>query len=476
MTPQQLEQLLIAGENTCLEFKRCGGNPGADIFETFCAFLNRDGGDLLLGIADNAEVLGVPEQAADSIVRNLIKTMNDRNQLDPPFYVLPQILSFHGKKIIHLRVPRSSDVHRFKGICYDRVHEADVKVSATSQLALMYLRKQNVYTEQKIYPFVTLQELKPELFTLTRRLASVRNPEHPWLELSDQELLKSAGLYRRDYATGQEGICAAGILLLGRDDVIHDVFPTYKTDALIRITNIDRYDDRLTVCSNLFESYSQLIKFAEKWLPEKFFIENGTSISLRAKILREAVANLLIHREFTSSYVARLVIEKDRLVADNANRSCHLGNITPQNLTPQAKNPIIADFFKEIGRADELGSGVRNLFKYVKIYSGKLPELCDEDVFTLTIPLDSTYAPEGPSPANDVFWSQPATESTIDTLKNHILRLLKRNSSLSRQALAKAIGGTTPQRIRTAMNQLQGEGVIVRSGPAHGGQWLVVGN
>ena len=51
------------------------------------------------------------------------------------------------------------------------------------------------------------------------------------------------------------------------------------------------------------------------------------------------------------------------------------------------KNPSIAKVFKEIGRADELGSGVRKLFKYGKIYSGADPQLLEEDVFKIIIPL-----------------------------------------------------------------------------------------
>ena len=31
--------------------------------------------------------------------------------------------------------------------------------------------------------------------------------------------------------------------------------------------------------------------------------------------------------------------------------------------------------------ADELGSGVRNLFKYTKIYSGADPELIEDNIF-----------------------------------------------------------------------------------------------
>ncbi len=40
----------------------------------------------------------------------------------------------------------------------------------------------------------------------------------------------------------------------------------------------------------------------------------------------------------------------------------------------------IAKVFKEIGLADELGSGVRNMYKYTKIYSGGVPELKDNGI------------------------------------------------------------------------------------------------
>ncbi len=49
--------------------------------------------------------------------------------------------------------------------------------------------------------------------------------------------------------------------------------------------------------------------------------------------------------------------------------------------SPFPKNPVIARFFREIGRADELGSGVRKLMKYGKAYGGSAPELVEGDVF-----------------------------------------------------------------------------------------------
>lgn len=44
--------------------------------------------------------------------------------------------------------------------------------------------------------------------------------------------------------------------------------------------------------------------FGKKHLPDKFYLEDTTSKSLRNIILREMIGNMLIHREFTSAYTA----------------------------------------------------------------------------------------------------------------------------------------------------------------------------
>ena len=63
--------------------------------------------------------------------------------------------------------------------------------------------------------------------------------------------------------------------------------------------------------------------------------------------------------------------------------------------TPYPKNPLIQQFFANIGSPDPLGPGVRNLYKYTPIYSdGGKPELIEDDVFRITIPLDKMAADE----------------------------------------------------------------------------------
>ena len=91
----------------------------------------------------------------------------------------------------------------------------------------------------------------------------------------------------------------------------------------------------------------------------------------------------------------KVIIEKDWLKTENWCIPRRHGNIMSDAFTPYPKNPLIQQFFANIGRTDTIGSGVRNLYKYTPIYSdGGKPELIEDDVFRITIPLDKMAADE----------------------------------------------------------------------------------
>lgn len=203
----------------------------------------------------------------------------------------------------------------------------------------------------------------------------------------DWEILRSAGLYERDFATGQEGFNLAAVLLLGKDETIKSCLPAYKTDAIYRLDNIDRYDDREDIRTNLIDSYDRLIDFICRHTDDKFFLDGTQRISVRSIIAREIVSNILMHREYSSPFPAKVIIEKDGIFTENANKTYHYGRIKADSFTPYPKNPIIANFFNNIGRADELGSGVRNLYKYTRIYAGSEPIMFEDDIFRAEVPL-----------------------------------------------------------------------------------------
>ena len=422
MDSKTFENILSLGENVAVEFKRCGAGIESDVYETVCSFLNRFGGDLFLGVLDDGTVVGVPPKAASDMVKNFISVISNPANFTPTIYLSPESLEYEGKTVIHVHVPPSAEVHSYKKEIYDRVGDADVKVTATSQIAQLYIRKQNIFTEKKIYPFVEKADLRLDLLPMVKQLAiNHAGGKHEWESMTDDEFFKSAGLYGSDLVTGEKGFNLAAIMLLGKDDVILNACPAYETDALVRKVNIDRYDDREIVRTNLIESFDQLMEFGRKNLPDKFFLEGENRVSLRNILLREMVGNVLMHREFTSSYAAKFVIEKEKMYVENANRAAKEGIITPDNLEPNPKNPIIASFFRNIGRADRLGSGVRNLFKYSKYYSGQEPEFKEADVFRIIVPLDEAYSYDYGSVSQDA--TQVTTQVTTQvSIENEIIR------------------------------------------------------
>lgn len=452
-----------------MEFKRCGNGIESDVYETVCSFLNRFGGDIFLGVLDDGTVLGVPENAAADMVRNFISCVSNPALFTPTVYLSPKVLKYEGKTIIHIHVLPSAEVHSYKKIIYDRIDDADVKVTATSQIAQMYIRKQEIFTERKLYPYVKKEDLRIDMLPKLRIMAENQSngSGHPWSRMTDDELLKSARLYSIDRVTGEQGFNLAAVMLLGKDDVILDIVPAYVTDALLRRVNIDRYDDREIIQTNLIESYERLMEFGRKHLLDKFFLEDDQRKSLRNIITREMIANTLIHREYTSSYQAKFVIEKERMYVENANRASQNIVITPDNMEPIPKNPIIASFFINIGYADQLGSGVRNLFKYSKFYSGNDPEFIEGDIFKIIVPLD-----EGNREEQTTQSVTQTTQSKENDPEKNIMELIEQNPFLSQKQMAEKLN-LNKNTLKYYIKKMKEKGVIERVGTNRKGKWIV---
>jgi len=69
------------------------------------------------------------------------------------------------------------------------------------------------------------------------------------------------------------------------------------------------------------------------------------------------------------------------------NRAHGIGALDIISFEPFSKNPAISKVFREIGYADQLGSGMHNSYKYTRLYSGAEPEFIEEDIFNIIIPL-----------------------------------------------------------------------------------------
>lgn len=462
MTIERLQQIINQGENSNVEFKTSRTALNKDAFDSICGFLNRSGGHLILGVQNDGTVTGVQEDKVQGIIDGLVANTNNPQKLNPPYYVSPEVLDVEDKKVIVIYVPESSQVHATNGRIYDRNQDGDFDITNQHDLvSQLYLRKQNTYSENQVYPYVELADFKESLFDKVRNLARNQQPKHPWLAMTNEELLRSAGLYKRDMKTGQSGYTLAAVLLFGNDELIQNVLPHYKTDAIVRIKNIDRYDDRDDIRTNLVESYERLMAFVAKHLPDKFQLIDGQRINVRDNLFREIVGNLLVHREYTNPFPAKFIIEADQVRSENWNKPHGKGNIDPANFSPYPKNPIIAKLFKEIGWVDELGSGVRNTYKFTELYTpGTKPRFIEGDVFEIIVPLTNEAKEET---------SVKESGKTSDK----ILVLLKEDNNRTAKELSEIIG-VSDRAVEKQLAKLQQLGKLRRIGSDKAGHWEVM--
>ena len=453
----QLRDIIEEGENDRIEFKRCGNQPEKDLFETICAFANTFGGTILLGVEDDGSLTGVNSAQVLPVTRNILNVVSNPNAFDVPVSLEFEHIEIDDRQIIKVDVPNSPQMHSYKGKVYERRGDTDIVVRGSAPLAELCIRKQGIYTEQRIFEHVSLDDLREDLIDEARQLALAKRKDHPWGAMTNEQLVESAGLFGKDYSTGKQGYNLAAVVLLGKDEVIRSLCPAYKTDALVRQHDTNRHDDRLATTTNLIDAYAQVADFCRKHLPDRFLMEGDFAVSPRDTIVRELVVNCLIHREFTSPFPAKVIIDNEGIRTENASRASFEGPLEPDTFSPLPKNPLIASFFVHIGLAEELGSGTRELFRNSRLYTGRDPELEEGLIFRAFVPTVPAAEPMGGTSDRYDAQAKNADEASALALK------LAENSGGMRTAdlVGAGVSRRTAQRI---IGELVSQGLLVPQG------------
>ena len=69
---KKLLEIIANGESHTVEFKKSKTDVTKDVYESVCAFSNRDGGHIFLGVNDNGEILGIEQNCVEKIKRDFV--------------------------------------------------------------------------------------------------------------------------------------------------------------------------------------------------------------------------------------------------------------------------------------------------------------------------------------------------------------------------------------------------------------------
>ncbi len=232
MLEHRIRTLINEGEGLRVEFKTCKHDLNRDVYETVCGFLNRYGGEILLGVNDKGRITGVDPGAITRIKKDFVTAVNNPRKIAPSIYRNLDQVEIDGKQILYIFVPQSSQVHTCNGKVFDRNQDADLDITAKNALISdLYINKQTLYSENKVYAYCEMADLRPDLIEMARRQATFQKRNHPWKKMDDMTLLQSAKVFLKDYQTGTEGFSLAGILLFGKDETILSVIISSLTSG-----------------------------------------------------------------------------------------------------------------------------------------------------------------------------------------------------------------------------------------------------
>lgn len=109
---EELIAILRKGESEKIEFK---SNFVKDITKGICAFSNMDGGDILLGIGDNGKIIGTKTENMTQKVSDVLAAIH------PYPKVKMEEFEVENKKIFHIKVSASDNLHSVGNIVYIRI-------------------------------------------------------------------------------------------------------------------------------------------------------------------------------------------------------------------------------------------------------------------------------------------------------------------------------------------------------------------
>ena len=121
---------------------------------------------------------------------------------------------------------------------------------------------------------------------------------------------------------------------------------------------------------------------------------------------------------------------------------------------------------REIGLADELGSGMRNTYKYTQLYSGQNPLFEEGDIFRTIIPLKkiATQKVGGGNVPHSVPHDVPQGR---DELIEFIKAQVRLNNKITRQAIAEGVGVS----VKTIQRTLKEIDNLKYVGSGNSGHW-----
>lgn len=345
-------------EDKNLELKETISNT---FLKTVSAFANYGTGRILFGIKDNGEIIGIKD--LNSARLDIENKINDSIRPKPDFsFSVNEITN-----VLELTVFKGEHTpYLYKAKAYKRADTADIEVDQ-EELKRLTLQGEHLYFEQ-------LESRHQDLsFDCLGKALSVLQ-----IEKVTDEILRSLGLISKgkyniaaEVFSDQNNAPGISIVRFGQDISIINERVELKGKSILEQFQQSVEVYRRNYCSEIITGIQRVKK---EHIPEKAF--------------REAVANAIVHRDWSikadiqiSMYADKIEIISPGRLSDNLSREEYLkGGISSPN------NPIIANIFFRLHIIELLGTGIRRINNLYERYTIKPKFEVMDNSLRMTLP------------------------------------------------------------------------------------------
>ena len=392
MEREELLALLRGNEWDDVEAKESANGVSKSAYTTVSAFANTKGGWLLFGVAEvkNALVVkGVNDP--DRIQNEFLTTCRSTEKFSRPVSVHPHQHELEGKVVMAFYVEPSRRfdkpirVRDGKGggwATYIRLGAGDHRCTAEEEGRFLRDASTEPF-DGALFCSYADDDLEPESLRWFRGLYASRHEAQPLTELSDPLFLEELGLLREGQLTH------AAALLFGKPKLIARLKPAGLVDfRLIRQpwseeAPAHRFDDRLLCEGNLVQALRALIERLLGLLPNPFKLEEDTlqrpAHPPEYKALREALVNLLVHQDYSDKHrLAQILWYDDRTCFSNPGDSFVSVEDMLGGGSSDLRNPLLARLLRQIGFAEQAGSGLPTIVRTWREVERLPPEVASD--------------------------------------------------------------------------------------------------
>lgn len=347
-------------ESNLIEFKQ--EIPKNDqIIKTIIGFCNTNGGKLIIGVADDRNILGLSdteiEEAMEFIDQSIFEACSP--------HVIPRlyIQRIGEKSVLVVEVSEGMNkpyFRRSEGLekgTYIRLGRHTVR--ATEEII------QELQWQSRGIDFECLPVFQARMEDIDEAAVQTffENRKHSTKIAPNEQVLKSYNIIAFDQSKKYPSVL--GILLFGRNT------QQYFSEAMIICTHFKGVSGREAIAAldcegTLFNQFSQAFHFVTSRLHHSFSIKHlkrDEQLEIPEEAIREALLNMVVHRNYHMKSPSKIAIYDDRIEFFSPGQ--FPGPIVIEKIQSgisYLRNPAICKILREAKYIEKLGSGFITIF------------------------------------------------------------------------------------------------------------------